>query len=84
MSNNSLVSLSISIPEKYHKMLRRKAAMHNSDNPKDVTSATEIARNLLLRALEDIFINDPCFELERDFEQVHREYLEDKERNKNQ
>ena len=82
MSDERLVPFMISIPEKYKNMLRKKAAFYNLRNPKDVTSAAEIARNLLIKDLEDMFNTDPYCEIERISEQAWQEHLKEMERNK--
>ena len=49
MLNKPLVPLMLSVPEELRDELRRLAAKQNLEHPDKVTSAAEIARNLLIK-----------------------------------
>lgn len=58
MSQDKLVPLMISIPKQYKDILRTKAAKINVENPNAVTSAAQIAREILCKNLDQNQMED--------------------------
>lgn len=54
MSQDLKIALLVSLPEVYFDCLRKMAAKHNYENPREQTSAATIARGIICRYLDGL------------------------------